>query len=102
MTLALPVEKVQAYKIVIHAAPFDAEDFESDVVFFCNGTEVKRAKLKDHKDGFAFEVPEDVVRNSPLRPNLIQLETRIENADLEHLNGLTFYSIDVLPLPKKL
>ncbi|MDR2175719.1 MAG: hypothetical protein LBO82_07245 [Synergistaceae bacterium] len=99
MTLALPVEKVQGYKIVVRATPFDAGDSESDVVFYCNGSEVKRAKLKDYGEGFAFEVPEDVVRNSPLHPNLILLETRIENADLKHLNGLTFYSIDVLPLP---
>jgi hypothetical protein len=99
MTLALPVGKIQAYKIVVHATPFNAKDLESDVVFYCNGTEVKKAKLKDYGEGYAFEVSEETVRNSPLHPNLIQLEARIENADLEHLNGLTFYSIDILPLP---
>jgi hypothetical protein len=99
MTLALPIEKIQAYKIVVHATPFDTEDLESDVVFYCNDREVKRTKLKDYGEGYAFEVPEGIVRNSPLHPNLIQLEARIENADLERLNGLTFYSVDVLPLP---
>jgi hypothetical protein len=98
MALALPIDKIQAYKIVVDAVPFDAGDFESSVVFYCNGSEVKRAKLNDYSGGFAFEVPEEVVRNSPLHPNLIQLEARIDNADLERLNGLTFYSIDVLPL----
>jgi hypothetical protein len=99
MALALPVDKIQAYKIVVDAVPFDTGDAESSVVFYCNGSEVKRTKLNDYSGGFAFEVPEEVVRNSPLHLNLIQLEARIDNADLEHLNGLTFYSIDALPLP---
>jgi hypothetical protein len=98
MVLALPIDKIQACKIIVHAIPFNAEDQESGVSFYCNGSEVKRTKLKDYDGGFVFEIPEEVVQNSPLHPNLIQLEARVENSDLGHLNGLTFYSIDVLPI----
>jgi hypothetical protein len=47
---------------------------------------------------FEFYVPLETVERSSLHPNLLQLETRIENFDLSKPSGLTFYSIDVLPL----
>ncbi|MDR1732547.1 MAG: hypothetical protein LBR61_10700 [Synergistaceae bacterium] len=99
MKLALPAETIQPYRLVIDAVPFDASDSRSEAVFYLNGTEVKRTKLRDYKDGFAFEVTEDVLRKSPLHENLMLLETRIENFDPAKANGLTFYAIDVLPLP---
>jgi hypothetical protein len=96
MRLALPIEKIQAYKMIVNAIPFSAEDRE--VVFSVNDIEVKRAKLKDYREDFNFEVSEEVVRRFLLHKNLILLETRIENCDIDKPNGLTFYSIDLLPL----
>jgi hypothetical protein len=97
-SLALAVEEIQPHKIVVNAVPFDTTDLQSDVVFYVNNVEVKRDKLKNYDGGFGFDVPLEVVEHSPLHPNLLQLETRIENFDLSKPNGLTFYSIDVLPL----
>jgi hypothetical protein len=62
-----------------------------------NNVEVKRAKLKDYDGGFDFDLPLETVARSPLHPNLLQLETRVENFNLSKPNGLTFYSIDILP-----
>jgi hypothetical protein len=97
-SLALAIEKIQPYKIVIDAVPFDVTDLQSDVVFYVNNVEVKRDKLKNYDGGFNLDVPLETVERFSLHPNLLQLETRIENFDLSKPNGLTFYSIDVLPL----
>ncbi|GHS96872.1 hypothetical protein AGMMS50276_15980 [Synergistales bacterium] len=99
MSLALPVDKVQPYSVVVNAVPFDAEPDESEAVFFFNDVEVKRAKLKDYREDFHFEVPLEVAQKSPLHENLMKLETRIENASPTKHNELTFYSIDISPLP---
>jgi len=100
MALALPVDEPRACAVTIGAVPFNAEDKQSDVVFYFNGAEVMRTKLRDYAN-FKFEVPKDLAQNSSLHENLMLLEARIENSAPESPNGLIFYSIEIIPLRGK-